>query len=80
MNNLNPNATQIKGMKAWVDNWKVVGPVLEGLRREDIRNTNTIRSVFALGGELNAVPFNQVLRQSSGLVEQQSWFSKYRGL
>jgi hypothetical protein len=61
-------------MKRWVDNWKTLGPELERMREEDVRNTDTKRSIRALKGiALMTLP-NHPPEPTSGLVEQQRWF------
>ena len=62
--------------KAWVEHWKRVGPLLERIRREELRNweydPDLVDAVLELGCRL------RVERKTSGLVEQQRWFMKAR--
>ena len=74
---LEPNSAEQDLLRRWVDTWRRAGPELEAVRRS----------------EYEAVPIHEAIRQlfdgmdsilvapgpaSSGLVEQQMWFSKIR--
>ena len=64
-------------MKHWVENWKTLGPELERMREEDVRNANTQSSIRALKGmALMSLP-NHPPKPTSGLVEQQRWFQLF---
>jgi hypothetical protein len=64
--------------KKWVETWKTTGPILEGIRREEIRNTSTVKAMQNLAGAFESAAFTHSLRPSSGLVEQQAFFQKFR--
>jgi hypothetical protein len=62
-------------MKRWVENWKVVGPILENIRREEIVAADNVAVMAVLADAFNdalALP----MRTTSGLVEMQRWLSK----
>ena len=66
-------------MKEWVRIWKSTGEKLEEIRREDIRNSDTMLAIEACGDCLESARFHSLLhRPSSGLVEQQKYFMKAR--
>ena len=64
--------------KEWVDNWKRVGPILDQIKAEELRAMDAqeaIRQILPLceWGIKHSEP-----RTTSGLVEQQRYFSKMR--
>lgn len=65
--------------RRWVENWKETGPELERIRRREIRATDTPTALSALSSAFAAALFlNPKPRPSSGLVEQQRLFSRWR--
>ncbi|MDQ6630978.1 MAG: hypothetical protein M3Y82_04370 [Verrucomicrobiota bacterium] len=64
--------------KKYVDTWKVTGPILDRLRREELKNVDTFKSVQALSGsfDFSIAPYRP--QATSGLVEQQAWFKKIK--
>ncbi len=62
--------------KSWVERWKKVGPELDRIRQQELRdfcyedNRAAIDSLLQLGIE------STTLRNTSGLVEQQRLFRK----
>ena len=64
--------------KAWLEHWQKVGPLLEQIRRAELRNyrhedhIHIIDSLFQIGCQF-ARP-----RETSGLVELQRLFQKAR--
>jgi hypothetical protein len=65
-------------LKEWVDNWKTTGEVLEKLRIDEMRKSDTYQSMLVLNDAFNAIVASDSIRSSSGLVEQQKWFTKFR--
>jgi|HubBroStandDraft_2_1064218.scaffolds.fasta_scaffold442177_2 hypothetical protein len=65
-------------MKKWVETWKTTGPLLEKIRREEIRKTSTVKAMQNLADAFDSAAFLYPLRPSSGLVEQQALFQKLR--
>jgi hypothetical protein len=65
---------ELARMKIWVNNWKTLGPELERMREEEIRNENTIRAFEVFEGMAFLANRNFPPEPTSGLVEQQRWF------
>ena len=62
----------------WVRNWQKVGPILERLRDEEIRNTDTAAAIEQLNDAYESARLHWTPPKTSGLVEQQRWFAKLR--
>jgi len=60
----------------WVDNWKILGPILEKMRDEDIRVTDTMAMIQTSNLLFRDAVKNFPPLEESGLVEQQRWFMK----
>jgi len=69
---------QIAQGKRWVRAWKEAGPVMEQLRRQELRQLDSHRAIEMLccPGDYRVAP--RAPKPSSGLVEQQRWFMKAR--
>ena len=65
-------------MKLWVETWKVAGPMLEAVRKQEVRDMDTREALTALESAFNYSARNLPPRESSGLVEMQKYFSKLR--
>ncbi|GHT21526.1 hypothetical protein FACS189419_02570 [Planctomycetales bacterium] len=65
-------------VKEWVENWKRVGPVLEQLKAEEMRSPDYEKQLAEFGTMLNWACEHALPRLSSGLAEQQYYFSKAR--
>ena len=65
-------------MKKWVETWKTTGPILEKIRREEIRKVSTVLAMQQLAGAFDSSTYMHPPRESSGLVEQQAFFRKLR--
>jgi len=65
-------------LRAWVQNWQELGPILEGIKRRELE-AMTDEQAREAAGDLLAFPLpaDLPLRLDSGLVEQQYWFSKF---
>jgi hypothetical protein len=63
-------------MKKWVETWKTTGPILERLRREDVRNANTGLAIQHLSGLVLPSLQQYPAKPTSGLIEQQALFKK----
>jgi hypothetical protein len=64
--------------RAWFKNWEELGPMLDELRAEDIRNADTVNSMEILDGMFNHAAKTLPARDTSGLIEQQQIFSRAR--
>jgi hypothetical protein len=65
-------------VKKWVETWKTTGPILEKIRRDEIRKVSTMQAMQHLAGAFDSAAFMHPPRKSSGLVEQQALFQKMR--
>jgi hypothetical protein len=65
-------------MKQWVETWKQAGIELERLRREELPLVSTMQALLNLSDAFESCRLHFPPRPSSGLVEQQAWFQKYR--
>jgi hypothetical protein len=70
---------QIALGRCWVEAWREAGPVMERLRREELRRLDTYRAIAALCGPADYRSPPRAPRPYSGLVEQQRWFRKAAG-
>jgi hypothetical protein len=68
--------TETDRLREWVQNWKIVGPELERLRREKIRATNTQESIRLFDLAFKSAIRNTAPRTTSGLVEFQKLIRK----
>lgn len=59
-----------------VDAWRRAGPELERMRREDIRNADTMLSIPAFDGLFEGAIRDFPAKPMSGLVEQQRCFRR----
>ena len=64
--------------RQWVRNWKAVGPVLEELRAEAIRRTDTALAIEQLSDAFESARRHWSPPATSGLVEQQRLFARLR--
>ena len=64
--------------RQWVRNWQVVGPVLEALRAEAIRRTDTALAIEQLSDAFESARREWSPPPTSGLVEQQRLFARLR--
>ena len=65
-------------MEQWVRNWQETGPILERLRAEAIRNTDTAATIEQLSDAFESARRQFPPATTSGLVEQQRWFARLR--
>jgi hypothetical protein len=70
--------TEAEAMKRWGQAWKTAGPLLERIRREELRKLDTLRTIEALtfAIDFSKDPFRP--KPTSGLIEQQRLFTKLR--
>lgn len=64
--------------RQWVRNWEAVGPVLEKLRAEAIRRTDTALVIEQLSDAFESARRHWSPPATSGLVEQQRLFARLR--
>jgi len=65
-------------VRQWVRNWEVAGPVLEGLRAEAIRQTDTAAAIEQVSDAFESARPQWTPPATSGLVEQQRLFVRLR--
>ncbi|MBI4907211.1 MAG: hypothetical protein HY820_26540 [Acidobacteria bacterium] len=64
--------------RRWVQAWKDAAPVLEAVRREDIRRADPVEALAQLECAFNHAVRSQPPRATSGMVEMQRLFAKLR--
>lgn len=62
----------------WIACWRRAGPELERIRAEEIRATDTGRSIQILDDAFESAIRLNPPRPTSGLIEQQRFFAKAR--
>ena len=65
-------------LKRWVDNWRILGPELERIKRQELRRLDSVEAVGILGDAFDQAVASAPSQPTSGLVEQQYWFQKLR--
>lgn len=65
-------------MRRWVRTWKEAGPLLEEIRRREVREADNLKVLAMLEGAFNHALRAQPPRTSSGIVEMQKYFAKLR--
>jgi len=67
---------QIAKAKRWVRTWVEAAPELEAIRRRELRELDTLRTLKLLCGPANYRVPPRAPKPTSGLVEQQRWFMR----
>jgi hypothetical protein len=62
--------------RAWIQNWREIGPMLENLKRGALKRVNTAEAIEAFDTAYKSARLHYPSRKSSGLVEQQRWFKR----
>jgi hypothetical protein len=65
-------------VRQWIRNWEEAAPVLERLRDEAIRHTDTAKAIEQLSDAFESARLHWTPPTTSGLVEQQRLFAKLR--
>jgi hypothetical protein len=65
-------------MLAWVQNWRELTPILEELRRKEIREVTTVTSIAAFDSSFRKAIRDCPPEPTSGLIEQQEIFRRAR--
>jgi hypothetical protein len=68
--------TEREKTKLWVDTWKQAGPELEAIRRQEIAELDTLRTLIALEDAFNHAAESLPPRPTSGMVEMQQYLAK----
>ena len=69
---------QVAQGRAWVAAWKRAGPALEQIRRQELRNLDTFSAIALLCGPADYHVAPRAPRPTSGLIEQQRVFRRFR--
>ena len=64
--------------KQWAQSWAKTGAIMDRLRHEALRATDTVQSMQRLAGAFESARHLGQPRSSSGLVAQQAIFAKCR--
>ena len=67
---------QVAQARRWVETWKEAGPLLEAIRREELRNLDIQKTIALLYGPADYHSAPRAPKPTSGLIEQQFWFMK----
>lgn len=70
---------QIALGKRWVETWRLAGEDLEHIRRREIRELDTYKTILRLCGTADYTQPPYAPKPWSGLVEQQRLFKKAAG-
>ncbi|MEQ1760807.1 MAG: hypothetical protein ABL986_21065 [Vicinamibacterales bacterium] len=69
---------QVAQGRAWVAAWRRAGPALEEVRRQELRNLDTFAAIARLCGPADYHIAPRAPRPTSGLIEQQRLFGRFR--
>lgn len=64
--------------KERIAQWAAAAPVMQALRDEEVRQSDTAQGIRQLTGVATMTLRDMPPRSVSGLVEQQAWFTKLR--
>jgi len=64
--------------RLWVQTWQKAGPVLAELRRLEVRGADTAAAILQLEDAFQSALRDHPPGPTSGLVEQQNWFARWR--
>ena len=70
---------QIALAKKWVETWKLAAVDLERIKRKEIRELDTYKTISLLCHDADYTKPPYAPKPWSGLVEQQRWFKKAAG-
>jgi hypothetical protein len=62
----------------WVRTWQKAGPLLAELRRREVRSADTAAAILQLEDAFQSALRHHPPRPTSGLVEQQKWFARWK--
>ena len=72
------NKSEKENISRWLAGWQTAGPVLEKLRAEAIRNSDTAAAIEQLSDAFESALRHYPPMITSGLVEQQRIFTRLR--
>jgi hypothetical protein len=76
---LKPNDEERNLVHRWVNTWRNAGPELEAIRRREAATAPVQEAIRQIFDGMDSV-FSAPAPLTSGLVEQQMWFSRIRTL
>lgn len=62
----------------WVRTWQAAGPLLAEIERRELEQMTEDERQRAIEDVLSVVPLDSKMSATSGLVEQQRWFARFR--
>ena len=65
--------------KRWVETWKLAAVDLERIKRKEIRELDTYKTISLICGTADYTKPPYAPKPWSGLIEQQQWFKKAAG-
>lgn len=65
-------------LKAYVNAWREVSPILEAMRDEELRTTPLPIAMAQLSSMIDSAIFLKPLSDTSGLVEMQRIYARFR--
>jgi hypothetical protein len=65
--------------RRWIETWKLAASDLERIKRREIRELDTYKTISLLCGSADYTKPPRAPKPWSGLVEQQRWFQKAKG-
>lgn len=72
------NEQELELTRKWVEIWKQTGPKLEKIRRAELRKISTQQALINLADMFESCYLHFKPRPSSGLIQQQAWFQRFR--
>jgi len=72
------NESEKENIRRWLAGWQTAGPILERLRVEAIRNSDTAAAIEQLSDAFESALHQYPPAATSGLVEQQRIFARLR--
>jgi hypothetical protein len=78
MDGTDPRETKNSAAQRWVDTWIHAGAALEKVRQSDVKLADTAGALRSFTGSVLQVVRTRPAAQTSGLVEQQRIFRKFR--
>jgi hypothetical protein len=69
---------QIADARKWIEAWRLAGPELDRIHRQELRRLDGYRAIALLCGPANYTQPPRAPKPWSGLVEQQAWFLRAR--
>lgn len=72
------NLGEKERLRRFIESWQDTGRILEEMRREKIRNADTVAAIKILDSAFRSALLNRQPTQSSGLIEFQDLLKKSR--